>query len=399
MPKDIKIAHFIHDEKFPDSAYDQFEAVVPGSSDYFIVSKAKELQHVKKIPVNFIDELSFNDEKFLRQLTNYDIIILHSLSKLNQCLVANLKTTAPIVWIGMGIDYYSLIYESRQCLYFDKTYEVEKKRMSFPNKIKRKLKTIRNNNGKIDFIEFIKKTIAPKKNNKNEIINKIDYFAPVLKEEYKIIKNKQENFIPKFIEWNYSKNASLFDGRNAMPAISGNNILLGNSAALTNNHIEAIDLLKYIGVNDRKVVCPLSYGNAENAKTVDEYGKKELGGAFVSVMDFMPYEQYIRMISTCSNVIMNHLRQQAGGNISAMLFMGAKVFLNKENPLYSHYMNLGIKVYLIDDLKENPKLLDKKIPQDEVNHVQKILREKLGWEAALKKTRNLIDTALNSYLN
>ncbi len=40
-------------------------------------------------------------------------------------------------------------------------------------------------------------------NNIEKVFNKIDYFSPVLYEDYLLVKNKFKNFKPKYIDWNY----------------------------------------------------------------------------------------------------------------------------------------------------------------------------------------------------
>ena len=65
-------------------------------------------------------------------------------------------------------------------------------------------------------------------NNIEKVFNKIDYFSPVLYEDYLLVKNK---FKPKYIDWNIRRWSNKRRFRN---------ILLGNS--FENNHIEAIDL-------------------------------------------------------------------------------------------------------------------------------------------------------------
>ena len=46
---------------------------------------------------------------------------------------------------------------------------------------------------------------------------------------------------------------------------------------------------------------------------------------------------------------MNHVRQQAVGNISAALLRGGKVFLRPENPIYNYYTSLGVKLFKFSD--------------------------------------------------
>ncbi|MGP4883030.1 hypothetical protein ACTXQV_67810, partial [Klebsiella pneumoniae] len=66
------------------------------------------------------------------------------------------------------------------------------------------------------------------------------------------------------------------------------------------------------------------------------------GDKFLPVVDYMPIQQYVGILINCGFVIMNHVRQQALGNILIMLYLGAKVFLREENPVYTFLKNHGV---------------------------------------------------------
>ena len=122
MCKNIRIAHFITDEKFVDSAFSQFEQVVPGCSDFFIPSWKRGLKYIKMVPAKFINPGSFKNPSFLADLKQYSFIILHSLNYFNEQLVARADRNVKFVWIGMGTDYYDLIYDDKTYLYLNKTH-------------------------------------------------------------------------------------------------------------------------------------------------------------------------------------------------------------------------------------------------------------------------------------
>ena len=72
----------------------------------------------------------------------------------------------------------------------------------------------------------------------------------------------------------------------------------------------------------RKVVVPLSYGDKTYAKSIVEIGNKWLGKNFYPLLDYYSIENYNKLISGCSVVFMNHIRQQGMGNIAASLYHG-----------------------------------------------------------------------------
>jgi len=72
-------------------------------------------------------------------------------------------------------------------------------------------------------------------------INRIDYFTPVLKEDYDLVKSSIKDFKPKYIAWNYGAFQDALTRGLIRVDYIGNNILIGNSATDTNNHLEAFE--------------------------------------------------------------------------------------------------------------------------------------------------------------
>jgi len=172
---------------------------------------------------------------------------------------------------------------------------------------------------------------------------------------------------------------------------NGPNILLGNSASITNNHLEALDALKKINLGNRKVITPLSYGSPQYADVVESYGKKNLNGSFRAVRDFMPLEQYTELISSCGFVFMNHYRSEAMGNIITSLYLGAKVFLNETDP-YNFFKNMGCHIYLVKkELARDGTSPFTPLNSEQVEHNRNILRSKLSTNVLVGDLRTSFD--------
>ncbi|MCK5532094.1 MAG: TDP-N-acetylfucosamine:lipid II N-acetylfucosaminyltransferase, partial [Halopseudomonas aestusnigri] len=78
----------------------------------------------------------------------------------------------------------------------------------------------------------------------------------------------------------------------------GLNILLGNSADPSNNHIEALERLLPFKDQTIKIYAPLSYGDQKHARKVVNQGKAWFGDKFVPMTDFMPFEQYLEFLTS-----------------------------------------------------------------------------------------------------
>lgn len=370
----MKTLHIIHDEKFIDTAHRLFEAVSPGNNQFLLISESGAITYIKETPVKIISKKELLNASFLSTLTHYDMVVLHYLDNIKLQLLACAPQNVKFVWLGWGADYYYLIY-SNPC-----------------ELLKPLTQHIYNKHRKPIIIRIITKVIREllsSKISRSEVINKVSYFAPVLLEDYQLLKNALPNFKPQFLSWNYGTlEDDMIKGLEEV-SISGNNILLGNSATYSNNHFDTLELLKSIPLSDRKIYCPLSYGNSSLKKDIIKRGKRLYGEDFIPVTDFMPIEQYVQLISSCSIVIMNHLRQQALGNIVIMMYLGAKVFIDKKNPIYSFFKKEGAFVYSLNEfVSEYPNRLDM-VSVEQNRHV---LQRHWSRKVILEKTKLLIDT-------
>ncbi len=122
-------------------------------------------------------------------------------------------------------------------------------------------------------------------------------------------------------------------------------IQVGNSSNPTNNTIEIIHFLARNMGGKCLVFCPVSYGDEEYAKTVIDYGNKELGNRFYPLTDFLDREQYASFVASIDILIMNHQRQQGLGNIFSYLYLGKKVYIRSDNSSFQFFEEHGIKVY------------------------------------------------------
>lgn len=130
----------------------------------------------------------------------------------------------------------------------------------------------------------------------------------------------------------------------------GINILLGNSADPSNNHIEVLEKLKSYVTDNMHIYCPLSYGDMEYAKQVTDYGKRIFGDKFNPLFEFMIFDDYKKLLSKIDIAIFNHKRQQGMGNITTLLGMGKKVFMRSDVTSYHTIRSLGVFIHDVDYL-------------------------------------------------
>jgi hypothetical protein len=385
------ILHLVHDEKFVDMAFRIFEEVKPGQNECIVLSSSDELIYIKTTPCTIIDPMVMDLKKIVSKIEEYDIIIIHMLDIYKRLILQHISKNSKIVWIGFGVDYYDLIIKKNTDLFDNYTTK-----LYHQNKLKRSLKVPIYKNNKFLFIRFLKNIrYVLQRRKKIKLVNSIGFFAPVLSSEYDMIKETIYNFKPQFLDWNYGTlEDDLIMGFENIK-LSKKSILIGNSATYENNHLDIFKLLDRLNIKEHKIITPLSYGSIEYRDQIKCIGEEIFGDNFLPLIDFVPINEYITIISSCSVVIMNHIRQQALGNIITMMYLGAVIILKKENPIYKFFKKEGAIIFSVEELENNISLLKYHLHQQDIEINRKILRKYWSREVIHLKTKKLIDIVLN----
>ncbi len=163
-------------------------------------------------------------------------------------------------------------------------------------------------------------------------------------------------------------------------------ICLGNSATRTNNHKEALKILRKYKNENIRIICPLSYGDKDYANEIIAYGKQIFGEKFEALTDYMSKESYFTMLSDCKIGIFNHDRQQGMGNINALVTMGAKLYMKANTSMWKTYTEE--RGYRIFDIKQIPEMdFDEFIRFDENTATSNYNQAKYYNSGEYKKTQ------------
>ncbi|SDL67707.1 4-alpha-L-fucosyltransferase glycosyl transferase group 56 [Modicisalibacter muralis] len=374
----MRILHLTTSNKFFPMAYCSFERKFPGQNTIWIRGDVGSSEGVVKTEggrvFNLFDIFCFF---FRRHVKEYDLVILHSLDPAWFPVLIKLSRYAKIAWIGWGFDYYSYIKTGRREFLLDKTYSLFQ--ASRKNAINNPIQAVKNFLSKVILSFF-----------KNKSLPLIDSISTVIKEDYDLICGAGIlKRVPPYLPWNYGTLEGDLVGSFIGQRVDGQKILLGNSADYTNNHIEAIDFLSMLDVSS-DVVLPLSYGDLNYRDYVSSYATQKLGCRARILTDFIPIDEYISMLKSCGYAIMNHKRQQALGNIVIMLYLGARIFLRSENPVYTCLVRDGAILNTINDLSRNPGLLKKPLTDSEVRKNIAVLEMRWSEQAIDNKTLELV---------
>lgn len=363
------------DEKFNEMAIRQFEEAKAGIHEYWVVGAKLNFT---KSPL----ARRCNLRMLIPQLVRPDVkgVIFHSLPSAFYGLLRCIPDDKCVVWLGWGYDYYTLLnHENEESRILPKTriLQMPPIRVRAKNQLRRIVK-------KILLWERWRTSFHP---GTLSDLARVDYFSPVLNIEYEMVL-RHVHIIAKYILWNYGT----VEDDLSQPGVgfsSGVNILAGNSASATNNHIELFETIRdQVDLSGRKVVTPLSYGDPYYRDRVISQGKLLLGDAFLPLTDFMPKEQYLKILQSCGFVMMNHLRQEALGNICTAMVMGAKVYLNDGNPLSGWLKSRKAVFGSINQLDMQP------LSSCERENNYQIIHAHWGRDVQYRKTSHLVDVIL-----
>jgi hypothetical protein len=373
------ILHLITSKIFVGYAVDQFEAVHRNNNCYYFIGSS--MTDKESVPpdtnIRFIFRNSKEYNALVKNLGSYDALILHSLHPSMFRFVLDAPPGLPIAWIFFGQEIYNTFRRFRLKVLLPETRKYFRATTDF-------------------YLELIKplyRKLIGKKTNESYVrdcLKRINFFATPQEKTYQFLYD-QGMTKARFVDFSYYSIEESVGKELLEKKVSGNAILVGNSSSLTNNYFDTFDLLSRSGIDNKDIVVPLSYGDFRLGKRVKKLGYKKFGDRFHPISDFLPRAEYNRLMLGCSFVIMNHLRPQARGNIVTALWLGAKVFMNKENLFYHDFIEKGFIVFPVSDIEEKRGEAFQKITIEEVEKNRKILSELYSYDKVLIRTRQLVD--------
>ncbi|WGP00386.1 TDP-N-acetylfucosamine:lipid II N-acetylfucosaminyltransferase [Saccharophagus degradans] len=373
----MKITHLATDEKFIGHAHDTFEDAFPDCNS-FLIFGPKEWKYIPVDNANYksVKKRYIPHGYFWNELKNSDVVIIHFLHIYFAWLVLFLPKKVNVVWIGWGGDYYSRIfpfYPANILLAKTQRYCGEAHKGWEP--LHWALKRVH------EFIFW-------------RAIKKIKIFSPVLESEHKVLEAYYpRNRIPSYAPWNYGELERHFISGIENKRVLKSGVVIGNSAFPSNNHLEVFDVLAKHNVS-RPILLPLAYGDVGYKEHIKSVAAEVFGDSVNVVDQFMPVEQYNRLLLNYDSMIINACRQQALGNIIVALYIGAKVFVREESPVYAFFKNKGVTIFTVEMLEKDLTLLDLALTDEQVEKAREALLDCWGRKSILLKTKQLINAVL-----
>ncbi len=127
-------------------------------------------------------------------------------------------------------------------------------------------------------------------------------------------------------------------------------LLIGNSGAPTNNHLDILIRLSKLKEQNFKIVCPLSYGTFKYINKIIKEGKIIFGNRFIPLTQFLKPERYFKILEAIDLAIMYHNRQQGRGTINILFQLGIPICMKKTS-LFFYYQENNISVFSTENLE------------------------------------------------
>lgn len=353
----IRILHIIEDSKFLDYCKLTYEV-----NDY--INTYSTFQNVA------LESLS----------SSFDIIILHYLKPEYKVLFEeNIFPTNRIIWTLWGADGFSLgKFFNKHLLPKTRYARLETSfRQSFIFGVKISVKSL--------FPQLF--DLQAQNSEVISIINKVKYINVLMPNDGIELKiNYATNAI--FNHLNYL-DPIFSDLTNTFKFNKGNNVLVGNSSAFTNNHIDALKIIKGFNIENYQFIIPLNYGDKIYGDIVEEYSDKNFNGKVTCLRDFLKFEDYVQLLETCEIALMPHIRQQAIGNIVKLLLQGANIYFH---PCSSIFAFLKESDFIVSDFTKCKSLRKLSFEEKKIN--QDLALTLFGKKNIHSKVTNIISLVL-----
>lgn len=335
--KKIVILHVFDDEKFFDGVSNFFDALDNVHNRYCFYTPVKNYQF-KYIKQSHKVEIFNNYKKYINLFSNKDIDIIYFQSLyINKYPLFNyISEDKKVIWWCFGTEIYSSHKGLKPLvqieLYKPLTREyIKKNETNIIHKIKENLKPIL-------FFNY--------KHIQNKVIQRIDYFSPVIPIEYELMKKNPTFRARPFM---LSNGPGLYQYKPFKIKEIPQNILIGNSLSYTNNHLDIFYHLKQIKItSERKYLIPINYGNDYLNDTTNlkkAFNTKQA----IWLEEFIPKDKYLEYFDSITHAIFGHIRQQAMGNIYFCLEKGIKIYLYSDSIIYQQLKKNGYVIYTIEN--------------------------------------------------
>lgn len=362
------------DNKFIRSLIERFERVKPGYNKCIIIISRHHKNPGIDLDKSLIEYAGPLNETIIERIRRSACrgVIIHTLNDDILELSLNLPDHLPSIWRSWGTELYDLTGQENNLL-----LPATKKLVEGKSRLFRSSATfLRKGYHQVSGIEKLKKE---RKSKKREFLKRISFISTVTRTEYLNLKKHVTELNADRLILNY-RSLDLKE----LPGIVNNNkrndIIIGHSSYSYHNHADIFYILKD-GSFKGSLIVPLSYGNVSYKKKIMALGKKMFNGQIDFLTRFLSFEDYLEFIGNYSAFIQNSRAQSGGGNTIYFLYQGSKVYLREENPIWTDFIEEGIKLFSIQKDLNPGHILEERIPPADILNNRKIIESLFGSQS------------------
>lgn len=111
------------------------------------------------------------------------------------------------------------------------------------------------------------------------------------------------------------------------------NIMIGHSGYSEDRHIKVMKDLLHLKKENINIYLVLSYGEKDYIANVEKFAVENWGNKVTIIKSMLTYEQYVNLLNEMDIAILDSCRSYALGNISILLGLKKKIFLNRNGLL------------------------------------------------------------------
>lgn len=307
-----------------------------------------DLKVVSPFPIFYFKKDKKSIPHILNHIQKADAVFLYDLCSFKINLLNHIPSNKKIFLRLFGYELYNL----KKDKYISKRIQ----RAFFP--INKKQSLSRNIKNLIRQFHLPKTSFN--QSQQKEIYSKIDFILLHNKFEYREL--KLDFYLP-----TYLKLALLLKPPSKVLTHHKKNlIIIGNNRIMWNNHLDILKSLYPFRRNPNfKFYLFFSYGS-ENFYT---RRVRDLSMHFNNLTlqeDFLNKEEFLKVYSRASALVINSYRQHALGNIFAGIFSGCKIYLNKRSSTFRWLKECGFIISEVSKLKRDLKNNNIRLSKEEM---------------------------------
>jgi len=378
----MKILHVFTDSFFFESVSIFFDSLDNVDNLYLFYTKKKNYKFSKiRSPQKITVVHSYNDYVSNFHRADIDIIYFHSIHFKFYKYFKFIDESKIVIWWCFGTEIYSKGITNSTILplkiYKPLTYSYLKSHL-----------TIRERLISIFRLVFGWHYASQRK----KAIERVDYFAPVLPQDYYMMKKWCTYLRAKPFMLECGPEAPLSKSFNYLS--TPGNILVGHSLTYTTNLLDILPLFDNIEISkNRKILVPISYGKDYGGITNFE---EMINNDNILWLDkIIPLPEYTELFKSITHAVFGMIRQQATGNVDLCICNGVKMFLYKDSIVYQYLKSRGYFVYTIEEDLTAEALITP-LTHKEALHNYQLLQSKLNnnKEIAEKELKMIMDSKL-----